>query len=244
MNKKVNINLATPMYGGSCFGEYVSSVVNLQAVCISNNIGFKTNYIYNESLITRGRNELVYQFLKDGSGTHLLFVDSDIQFNANDVLKMVNYDKDIVCGTYPKKSIDWNKVVYAVNNGMNNPDDLEIAACNYAYNSLCENQKDLIKMFEGTDLIEVKHAATGFMLIKREVFINLFNKVNTYTMPADVYGTDGERTIRCFFDTKISENKEYLSEDWFFCELWRKYGGKIYIDPQIRLKHIGMKIFG
>jgi hypothetical protein len=240
MTSKISICLTTPMYGGSCFGEYTNSVLGLQELCMKKNWGFGTNYIYNESLITRGRNELVYQFLETDK-THLMFVDSDIVFDPYDVIKLVEYNKDIVCGIYPKKSIDWNKVVYAVQNGIVHQDDLQVASCHYAFNPGNVNAAELSKKLEGTDLIDVRHAATGFMLVKREVFIKLFDKVDTYKIR---YSTERERTIRCFFDTKISENSEYLSEDWFFCDLWRKHGGQIYIDPQIRLKHAGMHIFG
>jgi hypothetical protein len=239
MNKRVSINLATPMYGGMCFGEYTNSVLMLQKQCYNRGWGFVTNYLYNESLITRGRNELVYSFL-EGNDTHMLFVDSDIIFDAKDVLRMVEYDKDVVCGIYPKKSIDWDKVVFSVKNGLTKPQDLQVASCHYAFNAGDINSEKLMKDLEGTDLIEVRHAATGFMLIKREVFIKLFDKVDTYNIR---YMTEQERKVRCFFDTKIS-NDEYLSEDWFFCDLWKQYGGKIYIDPQVVLKHVGTHTFG
>lgn len=228
------------MYGGSCFGEYTNSVLKLQELCLRKNWGFSTNYIYNESLITRGRNELVYNFLETNE-SHLMFVDSDIVFDANDVVKMIEHDKDVVCGIYPKKAIDWNKVVYAIKNDLVKAQDLGMAGCHYAFNAGDIDEKELTEKLQGTDLVEVKHAATGFMLIKREVFIKLFDKVETYKIR---YSTERERTVRCFFDTMISEDKQYLSEDWFFCDLWKKHGGKIYINPRIILKHIGMHTFG
>ena len=69
----------------------------------------------NESLITRARNTLVAQFLDQcdknpEEHTHLMFIDADISFPAQSIKRMIDYDKDIVTGVYPRKSIDWNKI--------------------------------------------------------------------------------------------------------------------------------------
>ena len=65
--------------------------------------------LFNESLITRGRNALVHNFLKTDC-THLMFIDSDIKFNANEIPRMFEVDKDVICGIYPKKEINWHQV--------------------------------------------------------------------------------------------------------------------------------------
>jgi hypothetical protein len=38
--------------------------------------------------------------------------------------------------------------------------------------------------------------------------------------------------------------KQTLSEDYHFCELWRKHGGKVHANPFIKLQHVGTYIFG
>ena len=68
-------------------------------------IPFSYNTLMNESLITRARNLLAHTFLQSNS-THLMFIDADIGFNANDIISMINVDKDIICGIYPKKEIN------------------------------------------------------------------------------------------------------------------------------------------
>ena len=43
-----------------------------------------------------------------------------------------------------------------------------------------------------------------------------------------------------FFDTVIDpKSKRYLSEDYGFCRLWQKIGGKIYADVVSPLTHYG-----
>ena len=47
-----------------------------------------------------------------------------------------------------------------------------------------------------------------------------------------------------FFDTMIEpETKRYLSEDYAFCRLWQKIGGKVYADIVSGLNHYGTYAF-
>ena len=68
--------------------------------------------IVNESLITRARNYCVDEFMRSDS-THMLFLDADIGFNANDVIAMLAMQSDespydVLAAPYPKKSIHKN----------------------------------------------------------------------------------------------------------------------------------------
>jgi hypothetical protein len=42
--------------------------------------------------------------------THMLFVDSDIEFSFETIMKLVAADKDIVAAPYPLKALDWDKI--------------------------------------------------------------------------------------------------------------------------------------
>ena len=77
----MKIFIATPMYGGNCKGIYTESLINL-IVALANK-GHQTVYskVYNESLITRARNALSYEFEKTDCDA-LLFIDSDHWFDA------------------------------------------------------------------------------------------------------------------------------------------------------------------
>jgi hypothetical protein len=107
--KKHKVFVATPMYGGMAHGLYIKSSLDLQTTMSKYGIETKFSFLFNESLITRARNYLVDEFLRSDF-THLLFIDSDIHYNPQDVIAMLALDKDVIGGPYPKKSINWGNV--------------------------------------------------------------------------------------------------------------------------------------
>ena len=132
--------LATPMYGGQCAGMYARSVADLAAICAKYNIPLQLYYLFNESLITRARNYCVDEFLRSDA-THLMFIDSDIGFNPQDVIALLalqtdESDYDVIGGPYPKKCISWEKIKIAVDKGFadEDPSKLEKFVGDYVFN--------------------------------------------------------------------------------------------------------------
>ena len=98
-----------------------------------------------------------------------------------------------------------------------------------------------------TGCIEVRHGGTGFMLIKRGVFEHLIPHVPTYrtsSLKDPETGEYAKPLTHEFFATSIDDSGALLSEDYHFCELWRKHGGKIHAHPFIKLHHVGTYVFG
>ena len=110
MSDQIKVFIATPMYGGMCTGFYTQSLLMMQQVFGQNNIHSAISFVFNESLIQRARNSLAHAFLKTDC-THLLFIDADLRFDGAGVYKMIESDKDIICGIYPKKEIEKLKEV-------------------------------------------------------------------------------------------------------------------------------------
>lgn len=239
--KKPIVFLATPMYGGMCTGTYTAALMQLPLIFSNAGIQLYFTYMMNESLITRARNSLAHDFLASNA-THLMFVDADIGFNPNDIVSMVKRDVDIVCGLYPKKEIHWARVAEAVKNGV--PDDqLKDHTGTFVVNLVKEERQE-VRMEE---LLEIQNGGTGFMLIKREVFEALADKVPEYNN--DMYlAIDTERKpkfIKEFFATSIDpdSNNRLLSEDYHFCKLARQHGFKVHAAPWAQLSHTGTYVF-
>jgi hypothetical protein len=195
--------------------------------------------ITNESLITRARNELVRVFL-ESNHDYLMFIDADISFDGEAIAHLLLTDKDIACGIYPKKEVNWESVGRAATTGVT---DLEDYAGAFVFNMVGGQNAAT----DDTGCIEVRHGGTGFMLIKRGVFDFLKPHVPTYRVSSfkDPATNEYVKPLTYeFFATSIDESGALLSEDYHFCELFRKHGGKIHAHPFIRLNHVGTYMFG
>lgn len=240
-NKKPHIFIATPMYGGSCTGGYTASMMKLVLLFAEREWELSFLFRINESLIDRARNALATLFL-DTEATHLLFIDADIGFVPEDVVAMVEADKDVLCGIYPTKSINWSSVSAAVKKGA--PDsELHKYTSNWVVNFL---EKDAPSSLNVKEPFEIRNGGTGMMLIKREVLTTLKKSVEHYV------GSESDEAmikhknllIPRFFATSIDvETGVLLSEDYHFCKLWRNAGGKIFAAPWMRLSHVGTYVF-
>jgi hypothetical protein len=235
--KSIKLHIATPCYGGMCTADYAMSLIRFFR--IANMIGMSVTIetLSNESLITRARNLLSYNFLENSETTHLMFIDADISFGEMDIIKLILRKKDIVGATYPTKKINWENI-YRKRSEFESIQDLKKGGLNYVVNvpqytvekSIIMNGQ--ISLDEG--LLEVTGLGTGFVLIKREVL----EKMKQY-YTNDWFLYEGKQ-MYMFFDTAIEEEtKAYLSEDYFFIRRWRKMGNFAWIDPTIGLTHSG-----
>jgi hypothetical protein len=205
--RKRKIMLATPMYGGMCHGLFTKSSADLSANCAKHGIGLVFYYLFNESLIQRARNYCVDEFLRSDC-THLMFVDADIGFKAEDVIAFLALQSDespydVLCGPYPKKCISWEKIVAAVNAGFadDNPSNLEQFVGDYVFNPRAGQTE--IKLDEPAPIEE---GGTGFMMIRRSIlekYRDAFPELKYYPDHARSVNFDGSRAITAFFDCEI-----------------------------------------
>jgi len=235
MDKKLFV--ATPMYGGQCTGYYATSLLNLSR-CLDREVIF--SFMFNESLITRARNGLAHGFLKS-EASHMMFIDADIHFNPQDVQPMIDADKEIICGIYPKKEINWHSVKKAFDRGI--PEEQVKNFSGSFVVNLVDNANEVTVPINQP--VEIWNGGTGFMLIKREVFEKLSEHVPSYVNDVhDLAGTLKQDEIKEYFATSIEpETNRLLSEDYHFCKIWRKIGGKVWAAPWVKLGHIGTYAF-
>lgn len=243
--QKHKLFVATPMYGGQCFGSYTKSLLDLSRTCQAYGIAAQFSFIFNESLITRARNYLVDEFLRSGF-THLMFIDSDIDFNPNDVLALLAMNKPIIGGPYPKKCIAWENIYDAVRFGMvpnNERWKLADYAGDFVFNAVPGTNE--IKLNEPVEVLEI---GTGFMLVERSVFEKFAETYPQYWYVPDHNRSaafDGSRKIYQYFQAEIeNERGRYLSEDYWFCQKARQAGINVWFAPWMQIKHHGTYIYG
>jgi hypothetical protein len=240
--RKEKIFVATPCYGGMLTEAYFRSMVRTLTFFNQHQIPIAFGTIANESLVTRARNVLVAYFLQSNY-TRLFFIDADIEFQVEDVLKLIAHNKEVCVGAYPKKGVNWQRIRDSVlRKSTEEISDRDIAAAgsDYAINFKFVN-RDLKQIAIENGVIKLHDGATGFMMIKREAIDKMIaaypelkynNDLNT---PPDL-----QDFFYAFFDTMIDpKDKRYLSEDYTFSRRWQDIGGVIWLDPTISLNHYG-----
>ena len=208
--RKRKLFVACPMYGGQNAGMFCRSTNDLSAAAVHHGIELRFYYLFNESLITRARNYCVDEFLRSDC-SHMIFIDSDIGFNAMDVITLLalqsdDSEYDILCGPYPKKCISWEKVKAAVDKGAADEDAnvLEKFVGDYVFNPV----GGVAEISLG-EPVEVLESGTGFMMIRRAALEKFVQEYPEYTYRPDHVRSanfDGSREITAFFDALI-DNK-------------------------------------
>ena len=230
----MHVRIATPMYGGNCKGIYADSILALTFQLAQRGDQVSFSKIYNESLITRARNNLVYEFMNSDADV-LLFVDADEGFNASDVLKMLDTGKDVIGGIYPMKNFNWENIRKAALAGKN---DLIRYSGIFAMNLLPG-----VKEITVSEPVQVTEVATGLMAIRREVFEKMEPHCPKYALNGSDSKFDFSKMVTEYFATSITPEGILLSEDYHFCRKWRELGGEVYAAPWIAVDHAGEYIF-
>lgn len=225
------IFLSTPCYGGLCLEQYATSVLRLQVLLAQKGIQFYIDTTENESLVHRARNVSVGRFMQKSDADYFMFVDADIDFDPESVVRLIESGYDISVACYPKKCIFWDQAQKSVEE--NDERDMAMLSASLVVNfgaTTLQVENGFIPVLDGP---------TGFMLIKRKVFTTLEEKFPELWCVNDHQNRDFEK-YHAVFDCMIDPvTKRYLSEDYAFCRRWQQAGGKIYADVNTVLGHVG-----
>lgn len=208
------------MYGGVATKEYIIGCLDLARCLTLGHVGHTWLVEDNESLIPRGRNTLAARFMRDPELAQyeaLIFIDADIQFRAEDVIKLWNLGVPVATACYAMKRD--NGGVTAWKDGR--PVDPDSLSCPTA----------------------IDYACTGFLMIRRQVFTLL---QDAHPEARHVEHEIGEcyDLFPCGVTEEDKwRDRFYRSEDYGFCAWWRQLGGEIILDPSIKLGHVGKKIY-
>jgi len=203
------IFIATPCLDGNVSAHYTASLVRTMTTLQQR--GWRSPHIDFEignSLIADARNKLVAHFLASDC-SDLVFIDSDLSWSADDLLRLVSFDAPLVAGVYQRKSR--TKIDFAVKFGP------------------------AIGM-DAQGLVAVERAGTGFMRLRRDCVDKMVaaHPALRLANPQD----PADRNFFALFDTSIVDG-QFVGEDFTFCDRWRALGGQVLVDPAMNFGHHG-----
>lgn len=220
MEKKISLNLfiGTPAYSSMVHTDYLHSIMSYH----ERNLPITIMTLGNESLIVRGRNTVISYFHYDKRFTHLLFLDADIYLHANELVKLIAHEKDVIGAPVRLK-------------GFNKFDNSPV----FNTGKLIENK--------GRGLVVMDRIGTAVFMLSRKAVDALVEKAIT---DGDVYGgnphTRGDADDQIpqydIFKTGVFDG-EYLSEDYYVCKVLRELGFYTHVDMTCKTKHNGMFSF-
>lgn len=204
-----NIFVAMPNYSGELNDLTQASVDRLQTQITARGWSYVTRRHMNDSLITRARNVLLAEFLASPC-TDMLCLDDDLAWDGDEAMKLLDYPVDFVGGVYRAKISD---PLYFVR--------------------WCD-RPDLVADPE-IGLLEVEGIPAGFMKLSRACVERMVMSF-PHLQFSDETAPNG--MAWALFDFAL-EGGRYWGEDYVFCKRWREIGGRIWIDPDMTLKHVG-----
>jgi len=230
----LHLVIGTPMYGGMCTSEYTDSLLKLSESCNKSGVKLTTIFLGNESLIQRGRNTIAHHFMNLPDATHLLFIDADIKFRVEDIVRMIKADKELIIGPVALKGYNWEEIRMAALAGEN-----DIGRTGGVFNI---NTLPGIEMENEETPFEIEHGGNAFMLIRRDCLQALEPQTPIYTNGGRSL-PDGVE-IKDYFRVEINKDTNHLlSEDYFFCHSYRQIGGKVWCAPWVETGHFGSHLF-
>jgi hypothetical protein len=240
VSKLPSIFVATPVHS-ECSIHYTQALLAFQQKCMSNGI-LVSFTLLKSSLVTQGRNLCVNTFMEESIKhpySHMLFIDSDIEFSFETIMKLVAADKDIVAAPYPLKDLDWEKIAKRIKH-KNITDGNTMSKQGFTWPLKLEGKNE-VTVIGG--VAEVTHAPTGCMLIKKQVFEKMIKELPELKInqPTVINGKMVEKEFMYnFFDCYHEpETKKYYGEDFGFCKRWAEIGGKCHILVDEYITHIG-----
>jgi len=210
---KNHVVIAVPAYSGTVHVGCMRSIISDTMRLMQRGDVVSILDEIGDTEIDTARARIVSQFMA-GTGTHLVMSDSDLTWQAGGIFQLVDHNKT--------EGVDFVVGAYP-------------------------HRKDPITwplhLLPGpqvlTDgLLEIKAAPGGFVCVTRAALARMIERY----ADLEFYSSKTDKPIWALFD-HVWDGKTRLSEDLSFCARWREFGGKIWLDPNITIGHVGLKMF-
>jgi hypothetical protein len=210
-----SVFIALPAYDFKVSVKLALSLARFSTRAAQHGVDVQIGSVCGCSVVSRARN-LLAQDMLESECTELLFIDSDINFEAEDIFRLMAWVSDpkmgIVAGVPRVRDV---KPVYIA--------------------TLDQDDSNQLTM-NPMGLVRAQRVATAFMMVRRDVFETLEREHPEWAY----YDTKSNRKLTCMFDFKVTE-EGYIGEDFLFCDRARAHGFEVWIDPTIKLGHMGVQ---
>ena len=200
------------------------AVVSFALECGRRGIVVERGVVVGDALVSRSRSIAASAFLRSKADV-LLTIDSDIWFKAADAIKLCEeaLEYDFVAGLYLTRGLK-------------------------KQSALLLPQNIPVIFQEDSKPVEVRYISTGFMAVSRK---GLEKTLEHSQLPHCHKGMSHLGQDTSFFPLYMPfcvpddgpEETLYLSEDWALCERAKRAGFKMWLDPSIRLGHVGSEMY-
>lgn len=217
----MHVFLATPAYDGRVIPQFEESLKSSLRVLRDAGVTAHWQPLTGCCYLPVARNYLAKMFL-ESKASDLVFIDADIEWTPDDLLRLLSWPVEIVGGAYRHKTWEETYPIWLKTDPEGRP-----------------------VMGGISELISCWGVPTGFMRISRSVFTDIQAKygesleVCEYTPEAEL-----RETYLNFFDTE-KIGKQWWGEDCNFCRRWAiEMNRPLWVDPHINVVHWGRSPLG
>lgn len=249
MKEKKKIAILTPTREGLVDISYSNSLIATMKL-LGDEYDIQPTLVSGISDIVQGRNRLFNLWIKSDAD-YCLWVDSDISWNPVDLKSMLDSPCSVIAVNYPKKANDYKSFLQFASMLQQHTGEIDVEKAleaSYSYTSTGKHNKYGEGEFKG--LMSVGGIGMGFFLMHRSAAEPLLDwastnmqKVNMATLTGKAI--DGYPFFNHIVDDEYGDNGslECFGEDFSFCKRLGYAGLKIFIDPNIRLRHSGYSVY-
>lgn len=213
----MSITIALPSHDQKLFLDTSMALGHSMCALMNNGVKFNISTMPGDSMVARARNSLISSWYREMDTEYLMFIDTDMGWNPNDMIRLL---MDAKVGDYD--------VVAAI--GRRKTDESE----SYCYLMFDDNRA---MVDPKTGCFEVRSVGAAFMLISRRIVQKM---IESFGDEVDYIHTDGKLYWELFWNGRMPD-RHYWSEDYTFCDLVRKVGSRVMVNPHIALTHWGTK---
>ena len=208
-----NLLIAVPAYGEALKVQCVQSLLQLQKMLQARGVKVRFDFTsYAE--VAAVRNLFGTLIVEHTNASHLLFVDTDMQFRSETVERLIDAHKQVI-GCFYARRTDRGGVVGVVDTPTQVPAD---------------------------GLIEAAAVGMGLCLIESSVFRKLAASGTVTSQTEHPFEHRLRGPLLGFFNPPAGETA-YMSEDIAFCRRWRGFGGKVHAFVREQIGHVGEKVY-